>query len=494
VGGGYVAPTGKPTAPVTSPVPGQKASSPKPAKAPKPNANKGKGKGGNLSSNVNDKSYAWNNPNNPLADPTSTLSGKTLIQAAVALANAQTNPAIQGLQDQINFQNKFATGQQKTDMAYFNALGKFGQQGAQNINSTNAFLSGALDKVGHDTQDQLGQIGENAQNSLTQYTPGDPSLRTAGMQGLTQELARQKGLAAQDAGVFRSGGLLQGANYSNLANANQGAYASAGREDISRIAQANLTRQEPLTSKIAQLRANRGNLIATDLGRLRQQEISNRFTSKGLDIKDMANKITAANDKAKNALTARGQDITLRGQDLRVQNDQATTALGWARLGEKKQNDLANQAIREANAAGKSGGKTRLSQTGNNTMLALLDTAVAAVHGAGGANKQQVIDSLSSGGAREQVGTRPGKDANGNPIQIPVYKSLPRVPTVLAEAAYELLGWGYITHQTAAAMHNMGIYGGTFRGSPIRVQNAPVSSGPVDALGQGAALGAIPGL
>lgn len=433
--------------------------------APPGSKGKGAGKGAGM------PITAWNNPKNPLYDPNQTLQGKSLLNAAQALANAATNPAIGQLQDQINLENKFATGQQKTDNAYFTGLEKFGQQGAQQIGQNDQLLQGGLNQIGQDTQNTLTQQGQNAQNTLAQYTPGDPSLRAAGMQGLTQEIARQQGLAAQDAGAFRAGGLTQSVNYSNLANANQGAYAAAGREDITKIAQANLQRQAPLTSKIAQLRANRANLIATNAGKLRQQEITNKFTSKGLDIKQQANQITAANDQAKNQLTLRGQNIT-------AARDQATSALGWAKLSEKQQNDLANQAIRESSAAAKSGGGgvKRLSTQSNNTMQALLDTALAAVPNLQktGASESDIRNSLAVGNVKMPSGAR-----------------VPRIPDYLIQAAYELLGYGYISPATASKMHGAGMYGDTFRNAPIRVSSPPASNAGVDAVGTGAAGAAI---
>ncbi len=65
---------------------------------------------------------------------------------------------------------------------------------------------------------------------------------------------------------------------------------------------------------------------------------------------------------------------------------------------------------------------------------------------------------------------------------------------VLIQAAFELLGWGHITPQTAAAMHNSGIRGGTYKNAPIQVAPPPQPPGPLPNTPAGNTVSNIPGV
>jgi hypothetical protein len=117
------------------------------------------------------------------------------------------------------------------------------------------------------------------------------------------------------------------------------------------IAQSGTVKNEPLVSKIAALRASQGALTATDLGKLRQQEVSNQIARTGLGIKSQALQTTAAQNRTKDLLTQRGQNITARGQNITAANDQATQANRAAAIAQQNLNNLRTTNTAAANNA-----------------------------------------------------------------------------------------------------------------------------------------------
>jgi hypothetical protein len=413
-------------------------------------------------------------PANPLLDPNSTLQGNSLYQAAQGLTNAQTTGPITELAKQIAADNAQTAAAEKATAGYFGQLGTMANQGQQYQQQNQANLNSQLSGIGSNLQSQLQGIGNNTMSQMGQYSPGGSGLGSngPGAQALATEIARQQGLAAQDQGAFRAAGANQGANYAGLNASNMGAYALGGQAELGKIGQAGQLKDLPLNSKIAGLQASKGALLASNIGKLRQQEISNQIAKGGLGLKAGTLAATVQNNQANQSLKASGQAIT-------QQNNLANQAQHAADLNQKAGYDAASLAQKQAALnlkaaqSGKGGGKP-LSTVANNTMLKSLDemtTLIQQAHAAG-----------HTGNAL-RTALALGQMQKGFPAQL----------TPLIDAAFELLGYGSIDQKTAQALHAMGLRGGTFRGAPIKVTANNGAGGPLPVSGSLGGSGGVGG-
>lgn len=409
-------------------------------------------------------------PASPLLDPNQTLSGQNLLNAARQLAATQTQGPLTELQKQIAANNAQTNGTVNLVGGYYNQLEPFVQQGVTNSGNIASGLNSTLANIGSGTQSQLQGIGQSALANIAKYAPpGDGSTSNAATADLAAQIARQQGLAAQQAGTYRDFGAAQGANYQGLANSNLGTYGLQGQEALKGIAQSGTVKNEPLVSKIAALREQQGALTATDLGKLRQQEVGNQIARAGLGLKQQGLNVTAANDQARVAATLRGQNITaandaanqrlkLLGIRTTAQNDAANQALKAQGLGVQRQNDLAGQTLKQEalniKAAKSGGGVKPLTTAQNNLKNQQLGKIISAIQ----TWQQQGIKN-SKGVVIEPHPT----NAQMRQVLSGAYEG------PLVEAAFELLGYGSIDRSTAQALHNMGVHGTTFRNAPVKV-------------------------
>ena len=171
--------------------------------------------------------------NSPLLNPNTTLSGNALVQAAKGLASAQVNPAIQQLAQEIQQQNAQTNNALNLTGGYFNQLGQQAQQGLTAEQGISSNLAAQLAGIQGNENTQLGQIGQNAQNSLLAHIPGnDMSLAAPGLSALTSEIARQQGLAAQQQGTMSSYGAQEGANAQRARSVELGTFRDSRAGDF----------------------------------------------------------------------------------------------------------------------------------------------------------------------------------------------------------------------------------------------------------------------
>lgn len=399
---------------------------------------------------------------NPLLNPNQPLSGKALQQAASSLTNAQISGPLAEIAKALAAQDNQTQGTMKLAGSTFNQLGQQAQQGVTDQQQNATSLNNALQQIAGNTNSQLQGIGQNATQSLLSHSPqGDGGLATPALAGLAADIAKQQGIAAQQQGNQQAFGANQGGNYTGLAASQLGTNAVAGTDALKSIAQSGQVKDQPFTQKIADLQAQRGALQATNLGKLRQQEINNRITETGLGLKQQDLTQTAAQNQARNQLTARGQNIQLAGQKVTQANDLANQTLRAAALNEKTGNDQASQALKQAalnlkaSQGGQKAGKPRILTPGQqNTIYRNLDEMATLIKTAqqSGHKAADIKQALATG---------------------QLQKGFPAQSAVLVEAAYELLGWGHVLPQTANAMRGMGLRGGNYAGKPIQVSGPP---------------------
>ena len=327
---------------------------------------------------------------------------------------------------------------------------------------------------------------------MAKYAPqGEGGLNAPAMQGLTTELARQQGLAAQNEGAQQIHGAQQGANYSNMAASNLGTFASRGQEMLGQMGTAGQLRNEPLTAKMAALHAQQGALLTTDLGKLRQQEINNQIARSGLGIKQST--LTLQQNAA-------NPNVSGSPAQARVA---ATKLSGW----EANPNNVGSTAWARQQNITISNGRLTMSQNNNNPTVvgsaawARVQSANAKAGKAGTLTPQQnMVGGRSLGEivnaiqAWQQGGIKSGKlDANNKPIVLNPHPTDQQMQQLLGgrydpnlvNAAFELLGYGSIDQKTAQALHGTGYNinaGWTFRGQPLKVTQTynPNASGGLD--------------
>lgn len=394
--------------------------------------------------------------NSPLLNPNQTLSGQSLYNAAAALANAQDAGPLNTLAQQIATNDKQTAGAEKLTSGYFNQLGQQAQSGVNQEGTIGSNLNTTLAGIAGGTQSALQGIGQDQQASLLKYAPqsdASNSLLSPAMGALTQEIARQQGLSAQNEGAYRAAGAQQGANYQGLAASNLGTDALKGEEAIGKIGQAGQLKDVAVNTSIGNLQAAKGALLATDLGKLRQQEITNQISQQGLGIKA--------------ATVAQSNTNNLRTTGTSAANNQRTTATSAANnarttsqsnlnnlrtTGTSAANNALNNAVKTAIANAKTGVGARkpLPPAQNNTILKNLGEMTTLISAAqkAGHSEASIRQALQTGGLQK-----------GFAAQDPNF----------VQAAYELLGYGSIDQATASWMHNAGIRGGTYNRKPIKV-------------------------
>lgn len=458
-------------------------------------AGKGKGGGGN-------KNAPRNNPfvapgiraHSALLHPGATLEGKSLLNAAQGLAKTQTAGPLADLAKQIATNNAQAKAAQQLAGGYFNQFGQFTQAGAQQAQQIGNQLNSQLAALNQSEQSQLNNIGNQGHLLLAAYTPqgqpgAAPTTSSASQQALASEMARQQGLAAQASGAVQQYGAQQAAAGSTLAANQLGIGQLQGQQAIKGIAQANALTNVPLQQKRADLVAGRGAQLATDIGNLRQQEITNRITRAGLGIQKM-NAQTSAQQAKTSAFSAQTSRLSaLASANLRAQGLKITQSHDLA----EQQEAIARINEEAASQAGSLAERTRHDQaTEANTAMANNLRAAAQHNGQWKPltpfenNEQQrnidqmlsLIQHFQKSGLKEpQIRQRlqAGKLTKGFPAQ----------SAALVQAAYELKGWGHLTPNIAQALHNMGIHNLTFRGKPVRIKQPPRAANAQDIANAG---------
>jgi hypothetical protein len=294
-----------------------------------------------------------------LLNPNATLSGASLLSAAQGLANAQTKGPITELQQQIAANNAQTKGTINQTGGFYNQLMPAVQQGVTDSGNIASGLNSTLSGIGSSTQSQLQGIGQGALSSLMKYAPqGDGGLANAATSDLAASIARQQGLAAQQAGTYQGFGAVQGANNQQMAASQLGTYGLQGQEALKAIAQSGTVKNEPLVSKIAAEQAQTGALTATDLGKLRQQEIANQIAEGGLGIK-----ATTAATGAQNANTnSKNANTKVYSAQTVAQNDQATQTNRAAAIAQSNLNNLRSTNTSAANNAANNSTRILVSQ------------------------------------------------------------------------------------------------------------------------------------
>lgn len=391
--------------------------------------------------------------------PNKTLSGKALVQAAQALAGAQMNPTIQALQSSMGQNNQQTQNALALTGNYYNQLGNQMQSSANQEGQIASGLNQQLQSIGQQGQSALQGIGQQQQSYLAQYTPGTGGSNPA-QSALATEIARQQGLEAQNQTGFQSFGATQGANYQGLAASQLSTGALGGQEALKSIAQAGELKNAPLSSRLAAAIGQRGALTTTDLVKLRQQEIANQVAQAGLGIKSQQAQAATTNANAhvlssKAAAQNANTNVFKANTAAKTAAFNTSLAVGsppWARV-QAAQGKAWSQ---NPNAVG--------SPAWKNVQTAAYQRSKSA-----GGNAVKPLSTLENNAWISSLGKvqqliRDGQQHGQNGNQIRQFLTDGRNPSkksydsTMVDAAFELLGYGAISPQTAKVMTSqMGI-------------------------------------
>lgn len=415
--------------------------------------------------------------NNPLLQPSQQLSGADLFNAAMGLTNASTAAPLATLAKEIAGTNANTAGQAALGSGYFNQLGSLASRGFTDAQQVGTDLNSTLTGIGSQETAGVNQAGQNAVNSLNQYTPpgGD---NAAGMSQLQQAIASSQGLTAQDVGNNRSFGASVGAIGSSLAGNALGVDALAGTQALRSIYGDGAKALEPLNATRAGIIAGEPADLSKNLGALRQTEVGNQLARNTLaadtalkqaainaSTTNATNATNAANTRAANSITAAGQ------------RQQAALTAALQRTGLVQAGDTARQAAalaaKQKAAAAKgttAGGAKPLTTYEQNRSYQELDRIGAIfANPPAGYTPTQLKAALISG-------------SNTLKVSYPAY---------LVQAALELNTTGAISPATARQMHAAGLRGGSYNGKPITVNSG--TSGSVNGV-SGSVNGVVNGI
>lgn len=431
--------------------------------------------------------------NNPLYQPTLPLSGKPLAQAAGALADAQTRPAINQYQNTIRQNNQNTAGETRTDFGYYMQLAQSAKDAVAQSQSTNANLQTTLQGIGANTQSQLAGIGQAAQGGALGRL-GALGLSGDSLGQLQAQTAAGQGSAAQLSQNAQNYGAITGANNLSEANSLRGATGLAGTEQIGALTRANAITNRGLRDQINQQISQRGTDYATALGQLRQQEQNFGIAAAGVNYKNDAlaqqardqaarNKIALqqANTSAKQAATSAASAKQRGQQDAFNSNPLAVGSPAWQRVQSLQGSQFANNpnAVGSAAWARVQTANARNNKNGNGGAKPLTTEANDAANTHLG-NIVEAIAQWQQDGMKDKKGNVTIPHPTNSQMQQRL--GLQYDPN-LVQAAFELKGWGYITKATAALLNREGIRSLSYKNGPVKVVDRSTLPPPRDTTG-----------
>jgi hypothetical protein len=276
---------------------------------------------------------------NPLLDPTTQLSGRSLSRAANYLTNLEFGGQQRQLRSSYDQATRQGTALAANASNYYRSLAKDVGKSVARQRAIGSELDTRLKTDAAGAQTDLSKITQEASQRASQ----DAALRGTGLSGggqdrVAAEVAAARGLAAASAQSTQEQAALQSSNWANLQNITGQATTLGGGETRRDILNAMTAQQGDIRGQQNQLSGQVAQKRVANLLQLRQQGYENLVTARGLGI-DMA-KIRAserasrrsaglARDRIKSAerqnaarlrVQRRGQDKTAftqrRGQDL----------------------------------------------------------------------------------------------------------------------------------------------------------------------------------
>ena len=389
------------------------------------------------------KTTTTNQWSNPLYQPTATLSGKSLSDAATALTNATYDPVISQYQQQIANRTQQGAAAQQQAAGYFNQLGQYAQSAVDKANS-----------IGADLNTTLQGIGQNAQSALTQFAQqaAPQALQSLEAQGLgggaTQQLASQlaglQSTAAQEQQARQSYGATVSSAASQRAAGMLGAYALGGQAALGKIGEATQQALTPMETNLTSEQAKKAAAFGTNLQALRQQQFNNLVAQSGLNIKQATLQNTITQDVANRTSREKIAAGVQAGANAR---SKASINAAWAR-------NQANITSREKAAAQKAAAK---GSTG------------------AGATKPLTLSENNSYWGTVAKGISAIGVARSQNYGWPAIRTelLTKLNDLQARAAVELWQYHYLSPGTAQQLHGSGVRGGTYNGKPIQVGSNP---------------------
>ena len=389
------------------------------------------------------KTTTTNQWSNPLYQPTATLSGKSLSDAATALTNATYDPVISQYQQQIANRTQQGAAAQQQAAGYFNQLGQYAQSAVDKANSIGADLNTTLQSIGQGTQSALTQFAQQAAPQALQ------SLEAQGLGGgATQQLASQlaglQSTAAQEQQARQSYGATVSSAASQRAAGMLGAYALGGQAALGKIGEATQQALTPMETNLTSEQAKKAAAFGTNLQALRQQQFNNLVAQSGLNIKQATLQNTITQDVANRTSREKIAAGVQAGANAR---SKASIDAAWAR-------NQANITSREKAAAQKAAAK---GSTG------------------AGATKPLTLSENNSYWGTVAKGISAIGVARSQNYGWPAIRTelLTKLNDLQARAAVELWQYHYLSPGTAQQLHGSGVRGGTYNGKPIQVGSNP---------------------
>lgn len=412
---------------------------------------------------------------NPLYDVARQLGGKQLKKAANDLAALEFDPAQQALQreaEQVTTQGSALTGRASD---YYLQLAREEQGNIDKLAAINQMVGGQVQQAGATAQGAITAADQEAQRLARESAPGAAGLGAGGQVLAETQAARNRAAGNTLDATLSSGAATQAA--AGLANTGRQARSMQGGETLAQLTNLVAGQLAENRGKQTSLAGQRASAVKKNVLDLRQQGFENLVTQEGLGIKsaELAAEVaqqqsdaalarrrlrqTGRQNRARNRLTARGQDVTARGQDVTARGQDINAQ--QRTLDRASREKIANRRIRYGAAKKDEPADVRKFKSGITNA------------------RVDIEDMLTTGeippGLRRTI-----RDTAPGLLKRPVNADTARRviialggPSIVAKAAAELAENGAVTPSTRRALRLLGMRVPRDWFGPVKVPNRP---------------------
>jgi hypothetical protein len=248
----------------------------------------------------------------PLYDPTRQLAGQDLYASAKKITDAQIDPRVSALGQQMKSATTQGTALASRAGDYYKQMAADEMRRVAQQRAIGNMLNEQTAAVGAGTQEAFDRMGAAEQ----QRQASDTTLRGTGLGGdvsqVPEEIAAQRGTAATLQQGAANSAAQQGSEWSQLANAMSQSRQLRGGEVQGQLINRLANQQGQLRGQISDVESTRGDVFTKNLVDLRQHSFENLITQAGLNIKtaDLQSNIDATNQRAEAATAKTALDRT----------------------------------------------------------------------------------------------------------------------------------------------------------------------------------------
>ena len=400
---------------------------------------------------------------NPLYNPTATLTGNDLKRTAESLTDLEIKPRL-GALDRAGQQSERQGGALiKNAGDYYGQLNTEGVAGLARQAALNQRLQQSMRQTGTDAQQRLQTAGDD----IAKVGSEDAAIRGAHNQSAGSamtELAAARGLAAAQAQTGEQASAREAAAGEGLLNEMTQVRTMRGGEVQERLSNRMMNDLAELRAQKTDLESSRGDVLTSNIMKLRDAGFTNEMTKAGLLSKEQQAALQASSqgqqvnqwgysrDEWLAMTPARRQQIMKslkskpKGTDMGKVNSYGYTEKEWRAMSTAQR----QKVIADSKAKGGKGAKGNKMPAGPRKVYDQVNSAVLEANSAG-----VPITSMDPNTGEEKVAYKPVASMK----YADVYKAYRDggMKPLQAKAAAELAKFGYLTRVTARELRKAGV-------------------------------------